>query len=257
MKLALYQMAVIPGEPAKNLKKVTNWLNQLPEGIDIAALPEMWNTSYTLDMLNEIIDDEGHRELRALKEIARLRNLNIVAGSIAVKSGEKFRNRAIIIDCNGQVIYHYDKVHLVPMLDEPLFLESGDHFGTFELADSKMGIIICYDLRFPEMTRKLALEGAEIIYVVAEWPHVRIDHFLALLKARAIENQCYIVACNAVGECGGTVFGGRSMVIDPSGEVAVEAAVSEETVVVEIDIEESEVIRQAIPVFESRRTDLY
>ncbi|KAA1037728.1 carbon-nitrogen family hydrolase [Macrococcus equipercicus] len=257
MKTAVYQMTVIPGQPRENLKKVADWLNRLPEDTDVAVLPEMWNTSYTLQQLADLIDDEGSLEISALQNIARLRRLNIVAGSIAVKHGDKFRNRAVVIDRHGHIIYHYDKVHLVPLLNEPEFLEAGDEFSTFKLDDQKMGLIICYDLRFPEITRKLALDGAEVIYVVAEWPLERITHFTALLKARAIENQCYIVACNASGECEDTVFGGQSMVVSPSGAVIVAADIDEATITADIDIEQSEAIRQAIPILKSRRTDLY
>lgn len=256
MRLALYQMEVVPGHPGKAMGKVESWIESL-ENTDIAVMPEMWNTSYTLDRLEELADENGRREVEFLQRLARDHHINIIGGSIAVKKHGRHYNESVIVNRKGEVVYQYDKIHLVPMLDEPKYLTAGDQFGIFEIDSEKMGVIICYDLRFPELSRQLALEGAEIIYVVAEWPVERMDHFAALLKARAIENQCYIAACNAAGECEGTVFGGRSMVISPSGEVMAEAGTDEETLITEIDIEVSRRIRQSIPVFESRRTDLY
>ncbi|GGB10773.1 carbon-nitrogen family hydrolase [Macrococcus hajekii] len=256
MRIALYQMEVVPGNPHRAMEKIEAWIKTLSQ-IDIVVLPEMWNTSYTLTRLHELTDDEGEREIRFLQKMAKQHALHIVGGSIAVKSNGQHYNRSIIIDQQGEIIYQYDKIHLVPMLNEPDYLAAGHQFSTFELMNEKMGIIICYDLRFPELSRHLALDGAEIIYVVAEWPMERMAHFMALLKARAVENQCYIVACNTVGECEGTQFGGGSMIIDPGGEVLAQADAHEETVIVQVDIKQSEAIRQAIPVFKSRRTDLY
>ncbi|WJP97489.1 carbon-nitrogen family hydrolase [Macrococcus bovicus] len=256
MRIALYQMAVMPGRPDRAMEKVASWLRGL-EGIDIAVLPEMWNTSYELERLDELADEKGKREMDFLKTLAMEKKIHIVGGSIAVSEEGKHFNRSVIIDQHGEVVYQYDKVHLVPMLDEPRYLSAGEQFEPFELAGEKMGVIICYDLRFPELMRRLALEGAEIIYVVAEWPEERMDHFTTLLKARAIENQCYIVACNAAGGCNGTVFGGQSMIIEPTGQVLAAAGQQEETLIAEIDIERSTEVRQAIPVFESRRPELY
>ncbi|ULG73849.1 carbon-nitrogen family hydrolase [Macrococcus brunensis] len=256
MRIALYQMAVVPGRPDLAAEKVASWLRGL-EGIDIAVLPEMWNTSYELERLGELADEKGRREIDFLKGLAQEKGIHIVGGSIAVSEEEKHFNRSVIVNKQGEVAYQYDKIHLVPMLDEPRYLTAGGQFEVFELAGEKMGVIICYDLRFPELTRRLALEGAEIIYVVAEWPEERMDHFIALLKARAIENQCYIAACNAAGECNGTVFGGQSMIIEPTGQVLAAAGQKEETIIADIDIERSKEIRQAIPVFESRRSELY
>ncbi|PJF38820.1 MAG: carbon-nitrogen hydrolase, partial [Phototrophicales bacterium] len=100
-------------------------------------------------------------------------------------------------------------------------------------------------------------DQAKLIFVNAEWPLERIEHWRALLIARAIENQCFIVATNACGETGGTVFGGHSMIVDPWGKVVVEAGESEQLLTVDIDIDEVDVIRQRIPVFEDRRPDTY
>src|SRR5699024_6589962 len=120
-------------------------------------------------------------------------NVIIVGGSYANKKNGKVYNTSTVIDRTGKTVYEYDKMHLVPMLNEPAYLEGGkEKARVFEVEGVKMGLIICYDLRFPELARSLALEGAEVLYVTAEWPTVRKDHWKNLLIARAIENQMFV-----------------------------------------------------------------
>lgn len=256
MKIAIYQMEIIPGEPEKNIEKVANWLSTLDD-VDIAVLPEMWNTSYTLEELVNITSEAGQREIEKLSELAKQYQINIVGGSIAVRVEDKIYNRAIVINKNGEHIHQYDKLHLVPMLDEPNYLTQGNNISIFEIDNVKMGVIICYDLRFPEISRKLALEGIEVLFVVAEWPIERISQFEKLLYARAIENQVYVIASNSIGKCDDTVFGGKSMVINPLGEATTKIILGEGTIQSTINIEEVRSIRSDIPLLKTRRADIY
>lgn len=256
MKIAIYQMEIIPGEPEKNIEKVANWLSTLDD-VDIAVLPEMWNTSYTLEELVNITSEAGQREIEKLSELAKQYQINIVGGSIAVRVEDKIYNRAIVINKNGEHIHQYDKLHLVPMLDEPNYLTQGNNISIFEIDNVKMGVIICYDLRFPEISRKLALEGIEVLFVVAEWPIERISQFEKLLYARAIENQVYVIASNSIGKCDDTVFGGKSMVINPLGEATTKIILGEGTIQSTINIEEIRSIRSDIPLLKTRRADIY
>lgn len=256
MNIAIYQMEIIPGEPEKNIEKVASWLSTLKD-IEIAVLPEMWNTSYKLDQLIHIASENGEREITKLSELAKQYQLNIVAGSLAVKVESKIYNRAIVINKYGDLIHQYDKLHLVPMLDEPNYLTQGNDISIFEIDNVKMGVIICYDLRFPEISRKLALEGIEVLFVVAEWPIERISQFEKLLYARAIENQVYVIAANSIGKCDDTVFGGRSMIINPLGEATSEVIGGEGTIQASVNIEEISNIRSMIPLLTTRRTDIY
>ncbi|WP_313017579.1 carbon-nitrogen family hydrolase [Macrococcoides bohemicum] len=256
MKIAIYQMEIIPGEPEKNIEKVANWLSTLDDG-EIAVLPEMWNTSYTLEELVHITSDNGQREIEKLSELAKQYQINIVGGSIAVRVEDKIYNRAIVINKKGELIHQYDKLHLVPMLDEPNYLTQGNNISIFEIDNVKMGVIICYDLRFPEISRKLALEGIEVLFVVAEWPIERISQFEKLLYARAIENQVYVIASNSIGKCNNTVFGGKSMVINPLGEATTKIILGEGTIQATVNIEEIRNIRTKIPLLKTRRADIY
>ncbi|MEB7725042.1 carbon-nitrogen family hydrolase [Mammaliicoccus fleurettii] len=258
MKIALYQMHVIPGKPEENIQKIDQWFNQLDEDIDIAVLPEMWNTSYRLKDLNELADNDGEVILPFLQKKAKALKKHIVAGSIAYKKDQEIYNRAIVINKEGSCINTYDKAHLVPMLNEHHYLTSGEKKPTvYKLDEVDMGTIICYDLRFPELSRSLALEDAKVIFVPAQWPKSRIDHWKALLRARAIENQVYVIACNSVGFCDENEFGGNSLVYGPDGTLTDSLYYEEDTLIVEIDFETQEQIREAIPIFNSLRTDLY
>ncbi len=258
MKLAICQMHVIPGKPEDNMSKISEWLDSLGNDIEIAVLPEMWNTSYRLSDLNELADVNGEGILPFIKNKAKEINKHIIAGSIAYKDGNDVYNRAIIINREGQCINTYDKAHLVPMLNEHHFLTSGEKKSkVFQLDNIEMGTIICYDLRFPELSRSLALEDAKVIFVPAQWPKSRIEHWEVLLRARAIENQVFMIGCNTVGFCDDNEFGGHTVVYGPDGALIDSLKDGEGTLVVDLDFEVQEQIRESIPIFNSLRTDLY
>ncbi|MBB6449162.1 putative amidohydrolase [Geomicrobium halophilum] len=261
MKLAIYQMEVQAGVPDENRKKVQHWLREVAvkHRPDVAVLPEMWTTGYALPDLEEIADDEFGETLTFLKPLAKEYKMDIIAGSIAVKTKGGIVNRALTISKKGELIHTYDKIHLVPMLDEPRYLVGGkEKVTTYDLHGTTMGSLICYDLRFPEISRTLALQGAKVIVVMGEWPAARREQWDALLRARAIENQCFIVAAGAVGGHNGTNYSGHSTVISPWGKIIELAdAEKEETLIANIDLTEVNEFRTAVPTFESREPSLY
>ncbi|OIJ19443.1 carbon-nitrogen hydrolase [Anaerobacillus alkalidiazotrophicus] len=260
MKISIYQMDVIAGKPELNRGKVKDWLEVTckKEKPDVVVLPEMWTTNYTLKHLNNIADRDGEPTTSFLQHLAKTYEVNIVGGSFANRKGGNIYNSAVVINRHGEVVYRYDKVHLVPMLDEHLYLTGGTTYHTFDLEGLKAGLIICYDLRFPELSRKLAVDGAEILFIVAEWPETRKSHWFALQIARAIENQLFVVSANCVGQYNGISYCGNSMVIDPLGEVLYCASdKNEESITKEIDIKQVSEIREKVPVFKSRVPHLY
>ena len=128
-------------------------------------------------------------------------------------------NRAQVIDAEGRYVTGYDKIHLFRLMDEHRFLARGRETRLFSFSGMRCALAICYDIRFCELIRKLAVAGAEALFVSAEWPMVRRDHWETLLRARAIENQMYVVACNRCGGEDGERFAGNSMIVAPDGEV--------------------------------------
>ncbi|WP_158736935.1 carbon-nitrogen family hydrolase [Alteribacillus sp. YIM 98480] len=261
MIVSSLQMNIIPGDPAANREKVKKLVKEEIENNrpHVIVLPEMWTTAYTLPELANIADHENSETIPFLQQLAAEHNVHLVGGSIAYQKENDMFNRALIINNKGELVYHYDKLHLVPMLDEPTYLTGGKNKAqVFELDGLKMGIIICYDLRFPELLRALSLEGAQVIFIVAEWPQARTDHWKHLQLARAIENQVYIVSCNRVGTYNEVEFAGKSMTIDPWGNVLAEGSQNkEETVRAEIHPEQVEEVRKKVPVFESRVPQYY
>ncbi|MFD2211420.1 carbon-nitrogen family hydrolase [Virgibacillus halophilus] len=261
MKYSIYQMDIYPGKPEKNRQKVKQWAEREVEknNPDTVVLPEMWTTAYTLDDLAECADCNGEPTKSFLSDLAAKLNVNIIGGSVANKVVEDYYNSSFVFNRTGKLVYEYDKVHLVPMLNEPKYLTGGQRVPeVFELEGVKMGLIICYDLRFPEVIRTLALEGAQVLHIVAEWPDARTKHWVNLQIARAIENQMYIVSSNRIGMYDGTRFCGNSMVIDPWGDVLKQGSEEmEETLTIQLDLEKVKQVRNDVPIFKSRVPHLY
>jgi omega-amidase len=260
LRLAIIQMNIEAGNPEANFAKMQAGLEEAAALVpkpDLIVLPEMWNTGYALEQIQNLADIEGQRTRKIVSEFCRLHQVRVLAGSIAERRTECVTNTVHIFDETGAEIGEYSKIHLFQLMDEHLHLKAGDATGLFHLGGTPAAVMICYDIRFPELTRKLALEGAKVLFVPAEWPHPRLHHWRTLLQARAIENQMYVVSCNTVGDSGGTSFFGHSMVIDPWGEVVAEAGEEEIILSAEIDLALVDEVRGRIPVFSDRRPSLY
>jgi len=258
MKIASIQMDVMLGQPEENLKKAEELVRQAArENPDVILLPEMWNTSYDLKRVDIIADREGVPSAFRIGELAKEFGINIIAGSVADKKEGKVYNTAYVFDRQGKKILNYSKIHLFGLMNEGDYLERGTKRATFELDGVTCGLIICYDLRFPELSRALALDGAKVIFVPAQWPHPRMHPWRILNQARAIENQLYVVAVNRVGQEGSADFFGHSMVIDPLGEVLYEAEEKEEIKVVQLDLEQIGRLRKKMTCFDDRFEEAY
>ncbi len=261
MKIAVYQMELIAGSPQKNREKVTHWVERQikKDKPDIIVLPEMWTTSYVLDQLEHIADESGEPTKTFLSDLAKQHHINIIGGSIANKINSKIYNTSLVFNRSGELVYEYSKIHLVPMLNEPSYLTGGQEKArTFELDGIRMGVIICYDLRFPELARNLALDGAQVLFIPAEWPKPRTNHWTSLQVARAIENQMYVVSSNNVGILNGVEYTGASLIVDPWGEVLAKGSENqEETLSGIINPKRVLEVREEVPVFGSRVPNLY
>ncbi|MCG0276034.1 MAG: carbon-nitrogen family hydrolase [Thermosediminibacteraceae bacterium] len=266
LKISLLQMDISHGDPEENRKRAERLLNEalkVKVKPDIVILPEMWNTGYALESLSKIADRDGSPTIEWLKEVAKENGINIVAGSIAdIRSGPggegpQVYNTAYVINRSGEVVARYDKVHRFRLMKEEKYLAPGEKAVTFELDGITCGIAICYDLRFPEFIRKIALLGANILFVPAQWPKPRHIHWKLLNIVRAIENQFFVVGVNRVGKEGETEFPGMSIAVNPWGEVLLEADEREGVFETIIDLSVIEQVRKYIPVFEDRRPEVY
>lgn len=258
MKIACVQMDIAFADPQKNFVTAEKYIKECAEaGADVIVLPEMWNTGYALGRLLELADDNGEKTKTMLTLLAKRFQVNIVAGSVATKKASGFYNTMYVVNRNGNLVAEYDKAHLFKLMDEHQFINEGQQKNVFELDGTICCGVICYDLRFPEWIRLHVLEGAKIMFIPAQWPKARIDHWRILLQARAIENQCYIVGVNRIGSDPNNQFNGHTMVIAPWGELLLSEQKSEGVFYAELNLNEVDHVRKTIPIFEDRRTDLY
>lgn len=258
--VAILQMDVVCGDPEKNRQKITQMVESLQHAEkkpDILLLPELWDTSYDLKRLDEIADNNGEQAHKFLSQLAKENQIYVVGGSIAERKDEAVYNTTFVYDHTGGRVGTYSKAHLFRLMNEEKYLAAGEHAGIYTIEDQMVGSVICYDIRFPEWIRTYALKGCKVLFVPAQWPKPRLNHWRQLLIARAIENQMYVIACNRVGEEGKSEFFGHSMVIDPWGEVIAEGTEEEAIIHAEIDFDLVDEVRGRIPVFHDRRAQLY
>lgn len=257
LTVSLGQMHLHLGQPEKNLERVRQWAAEAARrGSDVALFPELWPTAYDLERWPEHASPLGQGMFARIAALAREHHIAIAGSILEAREGKAF-NTFALYDAQGNLAGTYRKIHLVPMLDEHQWLAAGDHIELVEAAWGLTGLAICYDLRFPEMFRKYALGGARLVLLPAEWPSKRAAHWRTLIRARAIENQFFVVACNRVGESEGEQFGGESAIIDPWGEAVIEAGDAEALLTAEIDLGLVDDVRARVPVFKDRRPDVY
>lgn len=259
MKVACLQMDMLLAKPEENFSHAAKLVKQAMEAQpDVLVLPETWNTGFfPRENLQALCDRDGIQVKQVFGALAERNQVNIVAGSVSNVRGGKVYNTAMVFDRTGVCIASYDKTHLFTPMGEDNYYTPGDRLCTFVLDGVKCGLIICYDVRFPELTRSLTLPGLDMLFVVSQWPKVRTFHLRSLTTARAIENQMFLVCCNSCGTAGQTVFGGNSAIIDPWGETVALAGETEEILTADCDLQILTNIRGSIPVFRDRRPSLY
>jgi len=257
LTISLAQMNIALGDPRKNTATAEEMITDAARrGSHLIVLPELWSTGYALPQARELATQLNVGIFAQLATLATQNKISVV-GSILEKRGLEVSNSATFLAPNGKVMGVYRKIHLFRLMEEDRYLQPGTAPLLMELPWGTTALAICYDLRFPELFRKYAVQGAKMIVVPAEWPIERVEHWRALLIARAIENQCYIVACNAVGQTGNTNFAGHSMIVDPWGKIVIEVGESPTLATAEIDLDLVDKVRAKIPVFEDRRPDTY
>ncbi|MEH7501739.1 carbon-nitrogen family hydrolase [Neobacillus drentensis] len=258
LKISCVQMDIVFGDPNKNYQSAERLIEKAFTGKpDIIVLPELWTTGYDLTRLNEIADLKAVKTIEFLQHAANKYQVHFVGGSVANQQENGVKNTLLIINKEGKLVHQYSKLHLFKLMDEHVYLEAGSEKGLFQLENYLFAGAICYDIRFPEWIRAHASEGAEALFVVAEWPASRLSHWRALLIARAIENQCYVIACNRSGYDPNNQFAGHSLIIDPWGEVIAEAGESEEILSAEIEMDLVKEVRRQIPIFTDRKPEFY
>ncbi|MEX6494412.1 carbon-nitrogen family hydrolase [Fusobacterium animalis] len=257
MKISIVQMAVKYKNIEENYLKFKKLIDKTKG--DVIVFPETWTTGFfPKENLQKYADINGKRLKEFVSKICKEKNTNIVAGSIInkIKDNEIF-NTSLIFNREGKNIASYSKTHLFSPMYEDKYFKKGNEIVTFLIDGVLCGIIICYDIRFLELTRILSLKGIEILFVVAQWPIERIEHWKLLNRVRAIENQIFVVGVNACGMAENIKFGGNSIIIDPWGKILCQLGENEDVLTVDLNLDELKEIREKINIYRDRRPELY
>ena len=259
MKVTCLQMNMQFCRPEENFRHAEELIAQaMAQTPDVLVLPETWNTGFfPKENLPQLCDQDGAQVKETFGKLAKKYSVNIVAGSVSNYRDGKVYNTAMVFDREGTCIASYDKTHLFTPMGEDDYYTPGDHLCRFTLDGISCGLIICYDVRFPELIRSLTVPGLDMLFVVSQWPNIRIPHLRNLTTARAIENQMFVICCNSCGTAGQTVYGGNSAIIDPWGQTIALAGEQEQLIIGDCDLQILQNIRSTIPVFRDRRPELY
>jgi omega-amidase len=261
VKVAAAQISCALGDFDANLRKIRDFVALAKKSAnELVVFPEMTDTGYSMPVIQKHAKNWKDGAVGELQKIAKENSIAIVAG-ISDREGDSIFNAQVLINAKGEVLAKYRKTHLVTAapLDERVCLSPGNEFVASKLGDFNIGLSICYDLRFPEMARTLAVKhGANVIVNSSAWPVVRAEHLRILALARAVENQSYFVIANRVGTDEGVTFCGGSLIVDPSGRILAAApAGGEKLIEAEISDQAIADVRNLVRVFEHRRLELY
>ena len=267
MKVACIQMDIRHCKKQTNIDHALSMTGEaIAKGAELIVLPEVFSTGFCYDNIEENAERPPHPTIEALCGFSKKHDC-ILIGSI-IEAAENVKTAALHDRSNcyynlgfciesGKLAGTYRKIH--PFGREKSYFCGGDTISPIKLEKSELtiGLEICYELRFPEVARKLSLAGADILVTIAEFPNPREHHWKTLAISRAIENQIPHIACNRAGEDPYSTFFGGSMIIDAWGDVKAQANDEECITVHDIDVHEKDNIRKTIPVFDDRRPDLY
>jgi predicted amidohydrolase len=272
MRIAVIQLGYDDREPvADRVSRVAD-LVSAQAGHDLVVLPELWAPGgFSYKQWEERAETVDGPIASAMSAAARDAGVMLHAGSIVERAaggvrgpeGKDLWNTSLVFAADGSLAAAYRKIHRFGFgQGEPLLMEAGNAIAMVDVPDpkpaspSRAGLSTCYDLRFPELYRAQLDAGATLFVIPAAWPAARVRHWTLLAHARAIENQCVVVACNTAGTHAGVEMGGHSQVVLPTGDVAAMAGVHEQVLSVEVDMKDAMEYRTSFPVLRDRRLPL-
>ncbi|MDH5781480.1 MAG: carbon-nitrogen family hydrolase [Dehalococcoidia bacterium] len=223
---------------------------------DLILLPEVWNIGwYSFEMYHDGSETLQGETISRLAEKASAVKAYILAGSIVERADDGLYNTAVLLDPKGKIIATYRKMHLFNLTgsQETVLLKRGRDIVAVKTELGVLGLSICYDLRFPELYRKMAInKGVEVFLLIAAWPLVRLENWVELGHTRANENQCYLISCNCAGFNRGNQYLGHSAIVNPHGVSIASGGIFECIVRGEIDIAEVYKFRKEAPHLQNR-----
>ena len=242
MKVDLAQIDIEQGIKDKNLVKAVSIIQD--SSADLILFPELFTTGFEFENINQLSENIPGETTKRIVDVCED---SIVGGTILEKDDEKIYNTFVIINKEG-VVAKYRKIHLFG--EEKKHFKAGVKIKTIDFGFGKATLATCYDIRFPELFRESVRQKAEIVLVSAEFPDPREDHWRTLLRARAIENQCFIIATNRIGEDSRQSYFGGSMIVDPWGETIISGGREESILKADIDIRRAAAVRSSFPVLD-------
>jgi predicted amidohydrolase len=255
MKVASIQMSVVEDDKTATIDKAVANIHRC-QGVDLTILPEIWNVGFmSFDRYIPEAEDRGGPTLTRMRAAAEENGTYLHTGSFVEKQNGQYYNSSYLISPQGDILANYRKIHLFGYNSrETQILAPGDAAVVVDTPLGKIGLATCYDLRFPELFRKMVAQGAEIFLICSAWPYPRLEPWLMLNRVRALENQCFLVSSNSVGLNQGIQFVGHSMISDPWGTIMAGAGDNEIIIKSEIDLDILKAARDQFPAL-SDRTD--
>ncbi len=257
MRTALAQTDIVWEDKKANRQTAKELIEKAAKNsCDIIIFPEMSLTGFSMNI--DVIAEpaESSETIQFFSEQAEKNNIFICFGAAIIDSDGKIRNYAVIADNNGRIISKYAKIHPFSHGVESKYFTGGDRIEWFDLNGTTVSQFVCYDTRFPEIFQT-ASSKSNLIIVIACWPDIRTYHWETLLKARALENQCFIAAVNRTGKEMKYSYNGHSAVFSPYGKIITEICEDEALIISDFDINESENYRKAFDMKSDRHPEIY
>ena len=258
---AIVQFDVVAGDVAANVASVQEHLGEaVSKGARLCVLPELWSTSFLTDFDDELLRQAADAE-RTLRELSEEHSLVVVGSSIEA-DGDAIFNTARVYE-RGEQIGSYRKIHLFSPNLEHRHHARGSEPCVVDCELGRLGLMICYDVRFPELARYYFHSGVELLVVPGQWPEARSQHWRTLLRARAIENEMYVIGCNRTGQEASLrteeamSFAGDGRIVDPTGEILATGNGDAGAVLAPIELRKVRTMRRILPVAADVRPDVY
>ena len=248
------QLDIAWEDKAANFRRTRSLLKDaaVPPG-SLFVLPELFSTGFSMNV-RELAEGADSPTERFLAELALEHRIYVIGG--AIRKGERAaRNESVAFSPEGRLLARYAKLQPFTLGTEAQHYEAGRRLGIFDCGGLKTALFICYDLRFPELFRAAVQQGAQLFVVIANWPVVRIHHWVTLLQARAIENQAYVIGVNRTGQDPKLLYPGRSLIVDPHGAIMADAGEKERLISAELDPEKVTEWRQQFPALADIRAE--
>jgi predicted amidohydrolase len=254
-KVAVAQMDIKLGDKETNLKKTAEIASTASkQGADFVCLPEYLSTGNVPEQYSKLSEPVPGYMVDKLGAIAEENGIHIVA-SILERADDKIYNTAILIDPGGELLTKYRKIHL--FMEEQAYLAHGREYAIVDTKFGKVGLMTCYDAIFPEIARRLALQGVGIIFMPANWPDPFLSQWMLATSARALDNQIWLVAANRIGADNKFTYFGRSRTVNPYGDSVVDCGKGEEVLVAEVDGKVTEEFKKIVNFLKDRQPEAY